>query len=589
MEDVLTAVPSIRINGRTLAPDHESRLVHVRVELAVGTVGAAQVRYNQADILDNDQFFVGDELLVTVLDDTGTVTILFTGLITGLGIARDHRGTELVVDALDESVRLGSVSVNTSHLNTSIGGVIGQLAQEAGLRADVDSSLTSIEVDFLQQTGTPHQFLDQMAYQYGCEWVVRDQVLRVAPRSTSHATVIAVADPRAFQARYSAVEEASEVTVRGWDPGTKEAIIGKAPSSKGDLRSNKVPVAVDNRGKFEPKEAVSYLNTPDSQTAADALAQASLRRLESNVLTGRGEVDVNPEIKPLTVVDISGVAPDWDGEYYITGVQHVWGHPGQSFVSRFTIGSIEPRTLADLLGRRPTSSTEVVSGSVTIGLVDSVQDEDAQGRVRVILPYIATETTSTWARVVQQGAGPGRGWVLLPEVGDEVVVAFENGDLNKPLVVGGLWNGTDKIPVAKMGDNGQVMSRSFTSRLGHQLTFFDGEEAADRYVSVVLSDGTTKLRLGEDEIEISSTNLPISITNGDASIDLAKDGSLTLAAKNITLDSEGKIDLKAKSGISVKATGTASFEGATTEVKGNKVAVTGSGMTEIKGAMVKVN
>src|ERR1700681_1734571 len=81
---------------------------------------------------------------------------------------------------------------------------------------------------------------------------------------------------------------------------------------------------------------------------------------------------------------------------------------------------------------------------VEIALVTNVKDPEKQGRVKVCFPRLPGKPESDWARVAQPAAGPGRGFYWLPEVNDEVLVAFERGQANLPYVIGALWNGKDQ-------------------------------------------------------------------------------------------------------------------------------------------------
>jgi uncharacterized protein involved in type VI secretion and phage assembly len=78
-------------------------------------------------------------------------------------------------------------------------------------------------------------------------------------------------------------------------------------------------------------------------------------------------------------------------------------------------------------------SGERVAGAV-IGIVTGNQDPDQLGRVQVRLPMFATDDSTWWAPVVSIGAGKNRGWFFVPEIDDEVVVMFEHGDVNHPVV-----------------------------------------------------------------------------------------------------------------------------------------------------------
>ncbi|MHC5732095.1 MAG: phage baseplate assembly protein V, partial [Nostoc sp.] len=81
-----------------------------------------------------------------------------------------------------------------------------------------------------------------------------------------------------------------------------------------------------------------------------------------------------------------------------------------------------------------------------VGIVTDNKDPQGWGRVKVKFPTLTEDHASNWARVVAPGAANGRGFDCLPEVNDEVLVGFEHGDIHRPYVLGGVWNGKDAPP-----------------------------------------------------------------------------------------------------------------------------------------------
>ena len=91
------------------------------------------------------------------------------------------------------------------------------------------------------------------------------------------------------------------------------------------------------------------------------------------------------------------------------------------------------------------------------------------------------------------GRGKDYGIAWLPQVDDEVLVAFAHGDVGEPYVLGGLWNGIDKPPTANVKfDAGKVSHAVMKSRKGHEITF--GEADADESITIKSADGTTRSR-----------------------------------------------------------------------------------------------
>jgi uncharacterized protein involved in type VI secretion and phage assembly len=114
-----------------------------------------------------------------------------------------------------------------------------------------------------------------------------------------------------------------------------------------------------------------------------------------------------------------------------------------------------------------------IPGVVT-GVVKSVDDPDQQGRVQISLPYLGGQNDSTWAPVATLMSGGSRGSWFMPEVGDEVLVAFNQEDVQHPYIIGFLWNGQDKPPASDIS----TKVRRLRTVSGHQIDFddIDGEE-----------------------------------------------------------------------------------------------------------------
>ena len=181
-------------------------------------------------------------------------------------------------------------------------------------------------------------------------------------------------------------------------------------------------------------------------------------------------------------------------------------------------------------------SVPPILGVVT-GLVTNVNDGDELARVKLSFPWLSDTYETDWVRVVQDGAGSKRGFVVLPEVNDEVLVAFEHGDIRRPYVIGGLYNGED---VPQLGDgfidgqSGQVQLRGFVSRNGHALVFLDRDR--DDGIELVTGDESLRISLNKSEttIEVES--------NGDVKIDAKGDVSIQGKELKFSADSGVTID-----------------------------------------------
>ncbi|OJF14216.1 hypothetical protein BG844_11105 [Couchioplanes caeruleus subsp. caeruleus] len=187
---------------------------------------------------------------------------------------------------------------------------------------------------------------------------------------------------------------------------------------------------------------------------------------------------------------------------------------------------------------------------VAVGVVTDNKDPENLARVRVRLPWHAGSDTSYWARPAMPMAGPGRGTYFLPEVGDEVLVAAENGDPSHLYVLGMVWNGKQLPP--ERNSDGKNDIRVIKSRLGHTIRFNDDEAAPQ--IEVRLASGK-RVALDKDGITIDDANnnvVKLSSTSG--AIDIT-------AAKQISVKAP-TISLEASASMTVKSSGTLTLSGA---------------------------
>jgi uncharacterized protein involved in type VI secretion and phage assembly len=197
---------------------------------------------------------------------------------------------------------------------------------------------------------------------------------------------------------------------------------------------------------------------------------------------------------------------------------------------------------------------------VVPAVVTNNDDPDGIGRVRVRFPWLSDSDESWWARIAVPMAGPGRGIQFLPEVDDEVLVAFAHGDVRFPYVLGALWNGVDPPPESEPLDgNGKVAKRTISSRSGHLIRLDD-------------TDGGERIEI----VDKSAKNSIVIDTAGN-SVTVRADGDIVLES------AYGKVVLK---GQSIEVT---SLQGDVTIKSAAAMGLTASGPSTIKGSTVSIN
>jgi uncharacterized protein involved in type VI secretion and phage assembly len=160
-----------------------------------------------------------------------------------------------------------------------------------------------------------------------------------------------------------------------------------------------------------------------------------------------------------------------------------------------------------------------VTNPIAVGIVVNNQDPENLCRVKVRIPAREDFDHCLWAQLCTPMAGNDRGMVMIPEVGDEVLLAFEHDDHRSAYVLGGLWNRADGPPLANA--DGRNDGRLFQSRKKHRLFFDDGNTGA---VELAHEKGH-KIRLDDEGIVIednSGNRIRLDSATGSATIEASK-------------------------------------------------------------------
>jgi uncharacterized protein involved in type VI secretion and phage assembly len=193
-----------------------------------------------------------------------------------------------------------------------------------------------------------------------------------------------------------------------------------------------------------------------------------------------------------------------------------------------------------------------------IALVTDNKDPSKLGRVKIKIPILSEKDTTWWAPIVMLGAGKNRGWFFIPEVDDEVLVLFEHGDMDHPLVVGALWNGKDKAPDKNPGGNPR---RVIKSRSGSKITFDDDQ------MKIIIEDGTGK---GKITFDSNANKVIIEAAKGDVCFQ-APTGDIQIVAKEAEFTATNSLEIHAGSTMAWGSDSKVSVKSQNVTLSGSKV------------------
>lgn len=581
--------PVIDVNGSPLAANQLESLIELRISRSLRLPGRAVLRFDDAGhtLAAGGVFGIGTHVQVRA----GVGTTLLSGEVTGVEFTMDRGQPEFSVVVDDPAYRLTLGAKIRTFTAITYGEVIAQICREQGLSYESRGSSHALDVqqDYLMQSDTDFGFLTEIADRTGNDWWMEGFTLVVAaPADGQPVSSLGFGDDPTlvgFTVKASALHPAQPV-VHGWWPQTKQAVTANGRATASSDVASLVEPFITASDLTDRAKTVTATEVPLDQSDAEVLANRLAGRWTAGAVTAKATTrQVEPTVVPGATVAITGAGPA-SGTYHVTEVEHVYNRRG--FATRFTAGDRRPASLVDALSAEATSSFR--RHGIVIGLVTKVGNPNGSpGEVTVAYKAAGDQLESNWARVVTFGAGSGRGATFIPEINDEVIVGFEGGDVRRPIVLGGVYNGQD-VPAEFGVANSKVDKRRITSRAGHFMEFGDGEATTDQHISFTLAGAEHSIVLGKEKFEATvPAGKPMTIKAGNSSIAIGSDGSITIQGKKITLKADTDVEV---SGVNItqKASVKAETSGTQIAIKASATnEVSAGGAMTIKGAMVAVN
>ena len=503
-----------------------------------------------------DRYSIGDTLEVKIgARDEATTSSIFKGEIVTL-VPDFKDSIELTVRAYDRAHRLHRSRQVRGFQNQTASDIVTSICVELGLQAQTDASGSPYE--YIQQDNeTDWDFIWRLARRIGFEFYVEDGVAHFQkPSGESVAELEWGKGLHAFRPRLTAVAQPAEIKVNGWDPLSAQTVT--ATKATPDQQSRIGIARNDLKSLFGDAKVQVSTTVVENEAEAGDLAQTLLNRYANAYVQAQGTAEGNPKIRAGSVVTVKGIGTKYSGTYRVDTSRHIL-RGGGMYVTEFF--NTPAATVSESLGAgsggggRPAIGTQLV-----VGLVTNSNDPEELGRIRVQIPALGDDNESGWARVAVPSAGKERGLMMLPMVGDEVLIGFEHGDTRRPFVIGSLYNG-EHTPGEELADGDKG---GFAVRSDDKL-FMRSKKAmtisSDDVMTVEISGDVTEKHGGAHTTEVTK--------------------DLKIKAMNITLEGTSAIEIKGVQ-VTIEATGALALKGATVDISGK-------GPVGVSGTPIKLN
>jgi len=515
----------IRLSGLTLAANVAGQVLSLVVETDLDLAGSFSLVLRNADnsLLDSALLDLGKTVEIH-LGYGNDLKPAFLGEIAAIEPSFPQDGPPTVhVSGYDKSYRMRHAQPEPTEytfMNDSL--VAARIAAENGLIPVVDPTpglpkkIIQVENDMT--------FLKARAQRYFFDvYVEWDRLHFQLPRPQTAAHVLEWGrNLSRFSPRIAAAGLAGLQVIRSYNQELAQTVYGAALAADFDLDN-----LIERLGSSAMDLLTSLArkgirkNTVDNPLDAVELARSLLADLLEGMYEGDGSCIGLPDLAAGKYIEIRGVGERFGGTYRLRKVTH--RIDGSGFSTDFSITQRSHTSLLGMLRKQLVDEPSPTQPERFYGVVlATVQDnhelvaappEIPLGRVRVSYPGLSDRFTSGWAPCVRPMGGEGAGFYALPQPGEQVLVAFEHGDLSRPYVLGSLWNASQKPPATNADGTNSVTV--IQDRLGSAITFnaADGSITigaqgnltikANGTISVEAMNGATKISMDATQVNVT--------------------------------------------------------------------------------------
>jgi phage protein D len=545
----------IKLGGSEI-PEMMEDLLEVSCESSLQLPDMAVVTLHDTRLkwIDDTRIKPGAELEISAKSEAGQGE-LFKGEIIEVAPEYQPGSARITFRAFDKLHRLTRGKKSRTFVEMTDGDIVSKLASEAGLGADVGPTRL-VHKHIYQRNQTNLEFLRERAHHLGFVMYSHAGKLHFKPPDADGAEVLLKWRETLleFRPRLTTAGQVKKSVARGWNYKDKTEVTSSAEGGNGQpaIGESSPGGQVAQQAFGIDAEDLSIEGVWREQAEADIVAKARIDQNVTGFVTAEGLAKGDPRIVAGAKVKVDNVGTKFGGTYVVTAAKHTIDRSQDGYTTEFVVSGHHVDSVLGVLDGRRSSPGD----HVAIGIVTQNDDPDKMGRVKVKFPWLSPNDESNWARVVSPGAGKERGIQFLPEINDEVLVAFELGDINHPYVIGGLWNGQDALALEQGTaiKGSHVEQRIIMSRTKHQILIDDADGAGgitieDRKGNIV------KLQSQDDKLIVKTT--------GNVEIETKADVTIK-ATGNISMEATQEVEIKASMGVTIDG-------GAKVDVKGGIV------------------
>lgn len=562
----------ILIEGEELSKQYEVKNITVSKE--VNRIPTAQIVLIDGDASERDFKLSNEELLIPGKEIEITAgyhsdeETIFKGIVIKHNLRIRASSAQLIVECKDEAVKMTVGRKSKYFYESTDSDIFEEIIGKYGLSKEVEVTNYN-HAELVQYNASDWDFVVSRAQANGKLCFVDDGTITVAKPNVSQSEIETVTFGGSlldFDAEIDARHQVKKVAAYSWNHADQEVVEIEGKDPNVSLNGN---LSVSDLNKTIGLESME-LRHGGVVTDTELQDWADAKWLFQQLAKVRGRVKFQgiPSVKPNTILKLEGVGDRFNGNVYVTGIQHVISEGNWVVNAQFGL-STEWFSETFEISAKPASGLLPAIQGLQVGIVSQLEeDPDGEDRILVQIPIVNNEEEGIWCRIASPDAGENRGIYFRPEIGDEVIVGFINDDPNDAIVLGMLHSSAKPSPITATDDNHE---KGIITRSEMKVLFDD-----DKKIITIETPAGKMITLDEDE--------------GAITIEDDNSNIITINSDGISMESAGDISLKASGDVNIEGTNVSIAANAEFKAEGSAGAeVSTSAIAVLKGSLVQIN
>ncbi len=565
---------TVKVNGEPLPGIYKVKWIDIFK--ALNKVSHAEITILDGDptgqefALSNEDLLIPGNEIEVFGGYSNEEDLIFKGVIVNQKISMKKEGDSIVcIHCKDASYKMTLVRRSNYYKELSNSQLIEELVGRYSGLSTLAEPTQTIFPEIVQYQVSDWDLMVSRAEKSSMVCLASDGEIKVFKPSISQTPITTLTYGRNmfdFNMEMDARLQYGDIKASSWDLGDQAPLVAEISD-----------VDIPPHGNISGPELASVSESPSlelkhsgrlSQEQLDSWAESQMIKSRFSRIRGTVQFQGTAEIRPGDLVELDGLGDRFNGTSFVSGVRHSLGKG--DWVTSVQVG-LDPNWHQQNfpVDPMPGSGLNTSITGLQIGVVTQIEgDPDSEERILVRLPLISSEEDGIWSRIATLEAGENRGFVFRPEIGDEVIVGFIEGDPHQAIVLGGLHSSNKPSPIEAKDDN---HIKGWVTRSEMKVTFND----EDISLTIETPNG--------NKIELSDKDGSIAIKDENGN-------SITLNSDGIALESAKDIILKALNDVSIEGVNSTLKAQANLTAEGNAgAALKSGGSVEVKGSIVQIN